>query len=55
MEPTDYLGDGVYVVLQNGMIELRANDLDNPTAIIYLERNVLQALIQFAITHNFLN
>jgi len=55
VEPIGYLGDGVYVVLQNGMIELRANDLENPTDIVYLERNVLQALIQFATTHNFLN
>lgn len=55
MEHANYLGDGLYVVLQNGMIELRANDLENPTDIVYLERNVLQALIQFATTHNFIS
>lgn len=49
-----YLGDGLYAILHRGMIELRANDIDNPSDTIYLEPNVLVRLIDFAETQNFI-
>lgn len=43
-----YLGDGVYAFLQHGGIELRANDAHAPTDRVYLEPDVLRALVGFA-------
>jgi hypothetical protein len=44
----DYAGDGVYVVLADGALELRANDARFPTSVIILEPEVLQALVRIA-------
>jgi hypothetical protein len=45
-EPTDfsYLGDGVYVCLENGMVKLMTGSHDNPDNTIYLETEVVVAL-----------
>jgi hypothetical protein len=45
----EYLGDGLYVVVDQdmGQIELRANDLDNPTATVFLDGYVLEAFIRY--------
>lgn len=52
-ETRAYLGDGLYAVLQNGMIELRANNIDRPSDTVYLEPSVLCNLIEFAEQHEF--
>jgi len=44
----DYIGDGVYVEYDGEGIMLKANDHLDPTDTIYLEPNVLEALIRFA-------
>mgnify|MGYP001591535628 CR=1 FL=1 len=43
----DYLGDGVYVCFDGYQIELRGNDFDAPTDVIYLEPSVVQALRRY--------
>jgi hypothetical protein len=45
---TDYLGDGLYVKVERGQLELRANDLDRPSDTVYLDPSVYKALIRFA-------
>ena len=45
--PSDYLGDGVYAHFDGYGIELRANDLDAPTDVIYLEPAGVQALRRY--------
>lgn len=47
-EKQDYIGDGVYVEYDCGGIMLKANDHLDPTDTIYLEPEVLEALIRFA-------
>lgn len=54
MDNATYLGDGLYAVLQNGMIELRANDFENPSDVVYLERGVLVNMIEFAKSKGFI-
>lgn len=44
----NYLGDGVYVKFDGYGIELRANNHETPTDVIYLEPFVLENLIKFA-------
>ncbi len=45
----DYIGDGVYVEFDRyGRIILKANDFYTPTDTIYLEPEVLSALLRFA-------
>jgi len=43
----DYIGDGVYVHFDGCGIELCANDNEFPSDIIYLEPEVLAALLRF--------
>ena len=43
----DYLGDGVYVKLEHGSVVLMANDHNNPTDTIYLDGQVMQALMTY--------
>ena len=43
----DYLGDGVYVCFDGYQIELRANDMEAPTDVIYLEPEVVRALRRY--------
>ena len=45
--PASYLGDGVYAISDGYGIWLHANDHKNPTDKIYLEPQVMQALIGF--------
>jgi hypothetical protein len=47
MENKDYLGDGVYAVFDGYGIELRVNDFENPTDVVYLEPSVIDALVRF--------
>lgn len=48
MEPL-YLGDGVYVSVDSGMLELKAsNGVARDDKIIYLEKEVFLALQQYA-------
>ena len=42
-----YCGDGVYAMWDGFGIELRANDYENPTDIVYLEPYVMKSLIDF--------
>lgn len=42
-----YLGDGVYVELENGMIKLTAEDGIRATDTIYLEPEVYRALVNW--------
>lgn len=42
-----YLGDGVYAIFDGYGIELRINDLYDPTDKAYLEPPVAKALIDF--------
>ena len=48
MITNDYIGDGVYVDFDGCGIWLYANDFDEPTDKIYLEQEVLEALIRFS-------
>jgi len=41
---TVYIGDGVYLHFDGSGFELRANDADNPTDVIYLEESVARNL-----------
>ena len=45
-----YLGDGVFAKIDRGMIELKT-DREDGIHIIYLETEVLAALIRFARTN----
>jgi hypothetical protein len=47
MDNKRYLGDGVYAVWDDFGVQLRANDFNNPTDVIYLEPDVLEALNKF--------
>jgi hypothetical protein len=48
--PASYLGDGVYAIFDGSGIWLHANDHRDPTDRIYLEPEVLNALINFNTT-----
>ena len=52
--PHDYLGDGLYVVLADGMLQLRANDFHKPSDTVYLEPSVLRNLVRFAENNAFI-
>lgn len=43
----EYIGDGVYALFDGYGIELRANDFDSPTDMIYIEPSVFEALVRF--------
>ena len=43
----EYLGDGLYVVYDGFGFELRANDFNNPTDVVYLEDSVANEFIKF--------
>lgn len=45
---TEYLGDGVYVIEENGMVKLMANDPETPSDTIYLEPDVFISLVKWA-------
>lgn len=43
-----YLGDSVYIEIENGMFKLTTNNGFGPTNTIYLEPDVYDALNEFA-------
>ena len=45
--PATYLGDALYAVHRGAHLELRANDLHNPSDTVYLEPAVYGRLLQF--------
>jgi hypothetical protein len=45
--PAQYIGDGVYATWDGFQITLMANSRENPTDVIYLEPEVLEALNKF--------
>lgn len=45
--PASYLGDGVYAIFDGYGIWLHANSHSNPTDKVFLEPQVLEALINF--------
>lgn len=45
--PVEYLGDGVYAVFDGYGIWLHANDHKSPTDRVYLEPQVMEALVRF--------
>ena len=42
-----YLGDGLYAKWDGRVVILIANDLEHPTDTVYLEPDVMQALINY--------
>lgn len=44
-----YLGDSVYVEIENGMVKLTTNNgyPDDPRNVIFMDQSVWQALIQW--------
>jgi hypothetical protein len=47
MENKDYLGDGVYVGIERGMIALYTSNGRETTNMIYLEPEVLGAFLRY--------
>lgn len=47
MEHEDYLGDGVYVGVERGMLALYTSNGREKTNTIYLEPEVLAALLRY--------
>lgn len=45
--PASYLGDGVYAIFDGYGVWLHANDHENPTDRVYLEPQIMEALIRF--------
>jgi len=45
-QPIDYAGDGVYVLVDNQGIELRTNNYPRPTAKVYVEDQVMDAILR---------
>jgi len=43
----EYLGDGLYVSFDGFQLCLKANDAENPTDTVYLERRVWEALTDY--------
>lgn len=43
-----YLGDGLYCFYEHGQFELRANNPDNPTDTVYLDKSVFKNFLRFA-------
>ena len=43
-----YLGDGVYVEVENGMLKLSTSNGESDTNTIYLEREVFNNLVFYA-------
>jgi len=54
IKPAAYLGDALYARFVNEQIELRANDPNFPTDIVYLEEGVFKAFLEFAKTIGWL-
>lgn len=51
-ETTHYLGDGVYVKIDNGSVVLMANDDKNPTDTIFLEQEVIRSFLGYLLKNN---
>ncbi len=50
-DDSEYLGDGLYAVYVHGQIELRANDIINPSDTVYLDVSVFKQLKAFGDKH----
>lgn len=48
-----YFGDGVYADIEYGLIQIRVNDHKNEP-VVYLDRDVLAALFEYAKKHNMI-
>ncbi len=46
-EHKDYLGDSVYVCVENGMVKLTTENGEGASNVIYLEPEVFRALISW--------
>lgn len=42
-----YLGDGLYAVINNGHVELRANSYEDPSDVVYLDMKTLEAFLEW--------
>ena len=47
VEPTTYLGDSVYAGYDNGMLFICTENGGQPEDVIYLEPEVINAIIEF--------
>jgi hypothetical protein len=47
MEGKTYLGDSVYVEVENGMFKLTTDNGEGPSNTIYMEYEVYEALVQY--------
>ena len=47
----EYLGDSVYAAIEHGMIRLTTENGSNPSNMIYLEPEVIMALLRYAQRH----
>lgn len=55
-DKVEYIGDGAYVrAIPDGSVELMANDHINPTDTVYLEPQVIKALMHFLIKHKLID
>jgi hypothetical protein len=54
MKTEEYLGDGVYVSYEGYYVKLMVKDDENPQ-VIYLEDNVLYALLSFCRRNHIIN
>lgn len=48
-----YIGDGVYVEVENGMLKLTTSRGGLPDSIIFLEKNVYAELVRYAKSYEF--
>lgn len=46
-KPAEYLGDGLYVKIEEGQVVLMANSHEYPTDTVYLEDSVLKNFNQY--------
>lgn len=52
MAQPEYLGDGLYVVWDGWQLELRANDIENPTDRVYLDPSTLSNFLFYLKEHD---
>lgn len=50
----EYIGDGVYVSITDGMLLLETERLENGTNYIYLEPKVLDSLFMYLKAQNYI-
>jgi hypothetical protein len=47
MEEKQYLGDSVYVEVENGMLKLTTDNGEGPSNVIYMEAAVVEAFLYY--------